>query len=143
VKRLTTLLVPVLAVAGLAVAGPISPASAATSVDVIAQQLTFPPSRFAERCESHGGPIRLRGRYTFRAYVAVHGKGRTTNVRGPLKLKGHYHLTVCLEAHRRTYEVEATITNVRTGGKAYVRQLLFGKKGTARDYDWGTQLVHR
>jgi hypothetical protein len=141
VKRLTTFLVSVLAVAGVAVAGPISPASAATSVDVRAQQLTFPPNRFAERCKSHGAPIRLKGPYTFRAYVARHGKGRTTNIRGPLKLNGRYYLTVCLEAHRRTYEVEATITNARTGGKAFVRQLLFG--GGDGDYDWGTELVHR
>ena len=79
----------------------------------------------------------------FGAYVARHGKGRTTNIRGPLKLQGRYYLTVCIEAHRRTYEVEATLTNARTGGKAFVRQLLFGKKGTARDYDWGTEVERR
>jgi hypothetical protein len=141
VKRLMTLLIPVLAVAGLSVAGPIAPASAATSVDVIGQQLTFPPNRFAERCKSHGAAIRLKGRYTFRAYVARHGRGRTTNIRGPLRLNGRYYLTVCLEAHRRTYEVEATITNARTGGRAVVRQLLFD--GGDADYDWGTEIVHK
>ena len=76
----------------------------------------------------------------FRAYVGKQGKGRTTNVRGPLRFQGRYYLTVCLEAHRRTYEIEATLTNARTGGKAFVRQLLFPSSGS-RDYDWGTELV--
>jgi hypothetical protein len=141
-RRLPTLLAPVLAVASFAVAGPIAPASAATSVDVIAQQLVFPPNRHAEKCKSHGAPIRLRGRYTFLAYVGKHGRGRTSHLRGPLKLQGGYYLRVCIEAHRRTYEIEATITNARTGGRAVVRQLLFGGAGSG-DYDWGTELVHR
>jgi hypothetical protein len=142
VRRLLTVLAPVLAVVSLAVAGPIAPASAATSVDVIGQQLVFPPNRHAERCKSHGAPIRLRGRWMFRAYVGKHGKGRTTNIRGPLKLQGRYYLTVCIEAHRRTYEIEATLTNARTGGRAVVRQLLFATGGSG-DYDWGTELVRR
>jgi hypothetical protein len=140
VRRLLTVLVPILAVVCLAVAGPIAPASAATSVDVRDQQLVFPPNRHAEKCKSHGAPIRLTGRWMFRAYVGKHGKGRTTNVRGPLRFQGRYYLTVCIEAHRRTYEIEATLTNARTGGKAFVRQLLFAGGGSG-DYNWGTELV--
>jgi hypothetical protein len=57
------------------------------------------------------------------------------------QVPGRYYLTVCIEAHRRTYEIEARLTNARTGGKAFVRQLLFERSGDGVDYDWGTELV--
>lgn len=139
-KRLMTLLAPVLAVTCLAVAGPISPASAVTSVGDTSK-LAFPP-RGKTQCRAHT-PLKLRGVYIWRTFIGRHGKGRTSNVRPRMRLRGRYTFVVCLEAHRRTYEVEARITNSRTGGTAVNRQLLFKRKGAAADYDWGTEIVHR
>jgi hypothetical protein len=138
-KRPMTFLVPLLAVTCLAVAGPISTASAVTSVSD-EDQLTFPPRGDSE-CKSHGSSVRLRGRYSWRSYSARHGRGRSQNLR-TLRFRGRYYLTVCRIPHRRSYEIKATLTNVRTGGKAVNQHLLFGKFNDAGDFYWGTELEH-
>jgi hypothetical protein len=136
-KRSTTFLVPLVAVACLAVAGQTATASAATSVSDT-DQLAFPPQGDSE-CKSHGGALKLRGSYAWRSYSALLGRGRTANLR-TLRFRGRYRLTVCRIPRRRSYEIKATLTNVRTGGEAVNQSFLFAKRNSVSDYTWGTEL---
>jgi hypothetical protein len=140
-KRPMTFLVPLLAVTCLAAAGPTTSASAATSVSD-EDQLAFPPQGDSE-CKSHGDPIRLRGWYAWRSFSARSREGgRTANLR-TLRFRGQYHLTVCRIPRRRSYEIKATVTNVRTGGEAINQTFLFGGgPGDIDDFTWGTELEH-
>ena len=136
VKRPMTFLLPLLAVTCLVVAGPITPASAATSVSD-QDQLVFPPQGDSE-CKSHGDPVRLRGRYAWRSFSGrLPNGGRSSNLR-TLRFRGRYHLTVCRTPHRRSYEIKAILTNVRTGGEAINRHTLFALG--SGDFVWGTEL---
>jgi hypothetical protein len=140
-KRPMTFLVPLLAVTCLAVAGPITTASAVTSVSD-EDQLAFPPRGDSE-CKSHGSSVRLRGLYAWRSFSGRSGEGgRTANLR-TLRFRGRYHLTVCRIPRRRSYEIKATVTNVRTGGEAINQTFLFGAgRNDIDDFIWGTELEH-
>jgi hypothetical protein len=128
-----------LVVAG-ALAGPPATARATTSIDRL-NALTF-PHRTAESICSTERRLQLKGTYFFAAYTAhrQHRADRFSNTRR-LRLVGRYGWKVCLHRNRsKSYQIEAAVRNLKTGGRAQVAYTTSGTKYGNGYYDWGSTI---
>jgi hypothetical protein len=142
-KRSMTPVATALAVALLAAfgsfAGPTATASATTSIDML-NSLTFPHRPAGSICSAERR-LRLRGTYLFGAYIAhrLHPADRLSNTRR-IRLNGVYAWKVCLHRNRsHSYQVDAGIRNVNSGGNATVTYTTYGPYGNGY-HDWGSTI---
>jgi hypothetical protein len=122
-------------------AGPVSTASAAASIDHL-NYLDFPHRGSQVPICSVARRMRLRGTYTFRAYSAhrLHPQQVFANTR-ILRLHGVYAWQVCLlRNYDGPYVVWAQVRNMATGGKAQIKHAQWGGVWGDGYYDWGTQI---
>jgi hypothetical protein len=143
-KRSMTPVALALAIACLvafgSLAGPTATASATTSIDML-NSLTFPHRPAGSICSAERR-LRLRGTYLFAAYTAhrLHPADRFANTRR-IRLNGVYAWKVCLHRNlRRSYQIEAGIRNVNSGGNATVAYTTYGTKYGNGYYDWGSTI---
>ena len=122
-------------------AGPVSSASATTSIDML-NFLNFPHRGSQSSICSVARRLRLSGTYGFRAYAAhrLHPNQFFAATRR-LRLRGVYAWQVCLLRNLDgPYGIQARIRNMATGGRAKVQHNEYGGVWGDGYYDWGSTI---
>jgi hypothetical protein len=145
-KQARTALALALVVASVAalgsLAGPVSPASAATWRHAT-DYLHFPPWQQRGECLLAYW-IELNGTYHWRAFTThwAHPRNPAAHSRR-VRLRGLYKWFVCRDHLRTGYRIRTAITNSHTGGTVYLEHHEFGGRYGDGNYDWGSTIERR
>ena len=121
-------------------AGPVSPASATTSLQAH-NYLHFPPWRPTGRFCLRPRQLQLNGTYAWRAFTAhwAHPRNRFWQGRR-VRLRGRYAWFVCRQHLAKGYRIDTALTNQTGGGQVELSHHQFGGVYGDGSYDWGSTL---